>query len=209
MKGLVIKDLLSLKSTLIFQIILFFFMGFGLLETTSPESVYIYTAAAVAISSAFTISSMNSDEKSSWTKYALTTGVSRDQIILSKYVLSLLLMVGGFVISMIVNTVFIKRNNLDWSLNYGTAAIMSLAAGIVLISLIIPAAIKFKAENARYIMLIFLFALVGLGFVSSQVDFSPVESLTGGAGLVLLGILAVFFLLSFTVSKSLFQKKEF
>lgn len=208
MKGLLIKDLLSIKSTLMFQVILFFCMGFAFLEVTSPESIYTYTAAAVAISSAFTISSMNSDEKCSWNKYALTTSIERKEIVLSKYLLSLLLMAGGFVISIIVNLIFIKKNQLSWDIDMITALLVSFGAGSLLISVIIPAAIKFKAENARYIMLIFLLALIGLGFASSSMNFSLDSSLSVVA-LPVIAILAAMILISMGVSIRIFKNKEY
>ena len=106
MKGLMLKDILNFKNqqgkTFFLLIILYFVMALKMNNSSFFMGVWIVLGITLPISS------IAYDEKAKWDKYALTMPVTRRDIVTEKYLLSLLFIVVGNVVSIPI-TCFIDK----------------------------------------------------------------------------------------------------
>ncbi|WP_343209315.1 ABC-2 transporter permease [Anaerolentibacter hominis] len=201
MGGLLKKDLNILKSqgkTL--GIVIFVYAIISMMN----KNISLFAGFVMIFMVILPINTLAYDEKANWDKYVLTMPISRNDIVVSKYILSLILQAVGFCLNMIMQGILgmYSKENL-----YAILLISALA--IVYNILMLPVLFKLGAERGRIaMMLIFLipFALImivskmninlpDLVWLMDYVWLSPV-------------ILVVLFLLSMLVSMRIYKKKE-
>ena len=206
MKGLLLKDLLCMKKQLLFlgvfmALYLFFLLQIG---NSSFLGAYIVMLCVVVTINAFAF-----DETSKWNTYALSLPVTRRQIVLSRYVLAVLLLLGAFTLSAVLLLVKGMMNTEQLLI---LAAVS--AAALLLLALIIPLLYKFGTQKSR--LLIFLIFMFPTGAVLlfrklfpdirlPEIDASGVTSLVLSALLCSVLLLA----LSYEISYRIFSRKEF
>ncbi|MEG1783233.1 MAG: ABC-2 transporter permease, partial [Oscillospiraceae bacterium] len=102
MKGLILKDLYVLSKTFkVYGVLLLFYGVFGL-TTGQPNFMMGMVCVLLAM---LPITSLAYDERAKWDKYALTMPINKNDIVLSKYALGLLLSLIGAVISLVASVV--------------------------------------------------------------------------------------------------------
>ncbi len=154
MEGLILKDLLNLRSTfkMLGAMIVFFAVAF-LREGNSFVFGIIILMFAMMV-----VTTISYDDLAKWDAYALTMPVTRAEMVLSKYLVMALLNTLGAVLSLIVGIVgsVIMRQSFDLEI-LAIIGIIYLVA-FIFGSVIIPLIYKFGTEKAR--LMLFLCALI-------------------------------------------------
>lgn len=158
MKGLILKDLYSLKG---FQkqylfIILFMIVWMLLFRNTSFVSIYI-----VVMGGTILLSTLTMDEGARFNRFALTMPVSVEKLILAKYLFLVMIIGAGTVISLFFNWVtgmlFIDMDAMDWQGILASAMVFVLGYAIVL-----PASFRYGVEKGRYIYIFTMLLMAGV-----------------------------------------------
>ena len=202
MKGLIIKDLTVLKSsikTVFIIVVLFAFMGI------KSGSAYMTTFASV-YAAILPMTCMAYDERSRFNRYAVAMPISPRDIALSKYITGLILAAAATAIALVI-ALFTK------------APIGETAAGCMLIpafyhTLMLPVMFKFGVEKSRLMVLIgVVIPAVGISFMeeAGMLDaFMQKLSTTDEAVVmaVVFAVMAVLYLLSAVLSISICKNRE-
>ena len=208
MAGLILKDLMSIQRQikaqaflLIFFLFISIFMQQGLILFTLI--IFIVTFQA--------ITALTYDEQSNWDKYANTLPVSKGDIILSKYILSVLLMLFGLILALPIVFIIHRFTNTWASAEFFLTFNLLVALAFCMLALLLPIYIKFGSIKGRMF-------LIGLCFIPSILfnllkEYLPDITLTLSnlkqymffapfAGLLILW-------LSSLISTAIYQRKEF
>lgn len=209
MKGLLRKDILSLKST--FVILAGFMLVYAAIGVVGNNSSMLTAVLAIVIMM-LPVNSVSYDEFYHWDKYVLTMPVSRKMVVQSKYVLCFLLV--GFMLA--VGTVFsvlLDGNFADAFFNTLIVASMALLFSV----LSLPCVIKWGASRGRMILVLMCAAagsIMGiLLFSLKEIDLT--QSVVGSLfafeavliGMVTLAIIAT--VVSYVISLRLYERKQF
>ena len=209
MKGLILKDLLLIKGNA--RYILIFLVIFGLIALEGNDVLYFIPAF---ISMMMFMTTFSYDEYNKWDAYAITLPIKKENIVLSKYVGSTILLgialILTFIISLVVGLV---TEQLDMQKNI--TLLLGCGGAVLLVEAIMyPLLIKFCVEKGRiWVFLgIFLSSFI-IGFIFQKVSLTIPENLMTFLSQYLPWILAAALLLiliiSYTISKKLYLKKEF
>ena len=157
MKGIVVKDLLTLKSsmkTVILIVVLFGVMG------AKSGSAYMSTFASV-YAAILPMTCMAFDERSRFNRYAVVMPVNLRDIVLSKYVVGLILAVAATVVATVM-TVLAGGS-------IGETVAASIAIPMVYHSILLPLMFKFGVEKSRIIILAgVVVPAVGISFLEES-----------------------------------------
>ena len=209
MKGLILKDLLLIKGNA--RYILIFLVIFGLIALEGNDVLYFIPAF---ISMMMFMTTFSYDEYNKWDAYAITLPIKKENIVLSKYVGSTILLgialILTFIISLVVGLV---TEQLDMQKNI--TLLLGCGGAVLLVEAIMyPLLIKFGVEKGRiWVFLgIFLSSFI-IGFIFQKVSLTIPENLMTFLSQYLPWILAAALLLiliiSYTISEKLYLKKEF
>ena len=209
MKGLILKDLLLIKGNA--RYILIFLVIFGLIALEGNDVLYFIPAF---ISMMMFMTTFSYDEYNKWDAYEITLPIKKENIVLSKYVGSTILLgialILTFIISLVVGLV---TEQLDMQKNI--TLLLGCGGAVLLVEAIMyPLLIKFGVEKGRiWVFLgIFLSSFI-IGFIFQKVSLTIPENLMTFLSQYLPWILAAALLLiliiSYTISKKLYLKKEF
>ena len=202
MKGLIIKDLTVLKSslkTVFIIVVLFAFMGI------KSGSAYMTTFASV-YAAILPMTCMAYDERSRFNRYAVAMPVSPRDIAHSKYITGLILAAAATAIALVI-ALFTK------------APIGETVAGSMLIpafyhTFMLPVMFKFGVEKSRLMVLIgVVIPAVGISFMeeAGMLDaFMQKLSTTDEAVVmsIVFAVMAVLYLLSAVLSISICKNRE-
>lgn len=148
MKGLLLKDLINLKSQMkILGLLLLFYI---FLAYQNRDLAFL-SGMLMILSVMLSITSISFDERAKWDKYALTMPLSRRQLVFSKYILNLLSITAGCLIIFAVLPLlggFGQENLLTLAATSGAALLMN--------SLLLPIMFKFGVEKGRYILVMLI-----------------------------------------------------
>lgn len=208
MLGLIIKDLYSLKKTLITMLLLFvFYVVFGITADMGSSMLNIMTMLAPLIA----ISSFYYDDMNKWDNYAMAMPLTRRQIVTSKYALSLLLMAVSAALSSIFNVVFyVFGLDEQMGMSFTIMGVFALI-GVLFVSIVMPLIYKFGLEKGRLLMMgcgILIGAAAAL-FASSFED-RTIQVLMDYSGWILAGAVVLILVsaaLSLQISVKLYEKK--
>ena len=209
MKGLILKDLLLIKGNA--RYILIFLVIFGLIALEGNDVLYFIPAF---ISMMMFMTTFSYDEYNKWDAYAITLPIKKENIVLSKYVGSTILLgialILTFIISLVVGLV---TEQLDMQKNI--TLLLGCGGAVLLVEAIMyPLLIKFGVEKGRiWVFLgIFLSSFI-IGLIFQKVSLTIPENLMTFLSQYLPWLLAAALLLiliiSYTISKKLYLKKEF
>ena len=210
MLGLIKKDLLVMKNNLKYFLLMILVFAFF-----SRESNIIYFIS-IFISIMIFITTFSYDDYNKWNTYAITLPLSREKIVLAKYLTSLLLMVGTVLITFLLSFVI---GTINHSFDFDEVFPMlfgGLFALVLLQSFMYPLIYKFGTEKGRIGLFVGVFAVSGLvGYLVNRVKIDT-TALTGFIqffnqyGILLLSIaMVILFVGSYFVSKRIYLKKEF
>ena len=203
MKGLLLKDLINLKSTArLFLVFLIVFVAL-ILATGDFSS---YSLSIVVLSAMLPFTAMALDERAKWDRTALCAPVKRSTLVLSKYILGLLLLfialcagfllglIGGEEVSVLLTQLFLLG-----------------ISGVLMLCVMLPLMFLFGAEKGRIVLMLIMAALFA---ASSLVLNTPKIAAPGGRDLmnyapVLIASTIAVSVLSAMWSLHIYRKKEF
>lgn len=216
MKGLIIKDILNLRNYMKQLILVFiFFVAYGIFL---KNGVFVGSMITLMLSMQV-ITTMSYDEYAKWDKYALTMNVNRKDIVLSKYVFFIMSIIIGIVVGIIssslINIISDSNIGIDEIL---VTSIMVPCVFAILFCIIIPIVFKVGVEKARVVMMAIFFTPTILGFIifkmAEKANIPMPDEATldmifkfGLIGLIVLTV--VFIFISYKISLSIYNKKEF
>ena len=209
MLGLVVKDLLCLKKTALKMVVI---LGLYIVIFFSANNIAFLCAMIIMISTMLILNTFAYDELSKWDYYALSLPVTKKQIVLGKYLLTVLFDFIGILITLLLY--LIKRQlNLEAALS-----ICALAAiALIMAAILLPLLYKLGTQKARiWMIMIFLLptaAVIVLGNLVGNFGFHLTASMPseGTIGLLIWVSLPVALLLyagSYLLSYKVFLSKE-
>lgn len=208
MKGLLRKDILSLKGT--FAILAVFMLVYAAIGVVGNNGSMLTAVLAIVIMM-LPANSISYDEFYHWDRYVLTMPVSRKMVVQSKYVLCFLLV--GFML--VVGTVFslLLDGDVVGAL-FSTAIVAFMALLMSVLSL--PCMLKWGASRGRMV-LVLLCAAAGsiVGLVLFSLKALTLDFFTGNffvleaALLGMITLTAVATVISYFISLRLYEHKQF
>ncbi|MBE5962931.1 MAG: ABC-2 transporter permease [Lachnospiraceae bacterium] len=204
MIGLLLKDLLSLKKQAVAYLAV---AGFYAFLSFSNGNFNFFGWMLILLSIMMPLTAIAFDERAKWDKYVLTMPVSKTQVIIEKYLLGFLLVLGA----LIIYTVFSALYGID-ILGKEFILVCAVMIGIAFFffSLLMPVTVKLGTEKARITMLaiIMIPTLIVMSIVKSGAKMPSEETLTRIAY-----VIPVFLVLlvagSMLLSISIYKNKEF
>lgn len=221
--GLIKKDLLNLSSYKTSLLILIIFCAIAIGSTGTITFVPIIVCA---ITGMIALSTFNYDETSQADKYILSLPVTRQDIVLSKFILAISSTIIGALLGFLftiflVNILNIIRPDSLITLDYNNLLTTTIGAmfGISLIqSIQIPSIYKWGAEKGRIQMFVLIFVLVvlilGISYLIMNSNFNinleDIENFMNKFGIITL-ILAmiIMYYISFKLSLKIFKHKDY
>lgn len=215
-KGLILKDLLQLKSykrTLIVYILIFILTGFAQ-ETTKGIGVMVAVMLTLGFGM-FSMASFNYDEQAKSDGYFLAFPLTKKNILLAKYILVILSTIVGAVVGVLASTLIIYF--IDKQLPNINDILYTILGGIFGVGLIeaiqIPCVYKWGAEKGRIQMfivaaLIVALALGVLSFASDlniSISANKIENLIP---IILTLLVILIYYISYKVSYKIYKNKE-
>lgn len=160
MKGLIIKDLLTLKKSgkMIIALVVFY-----LIISFISKDASILAGMISILFAMFPITALAYDERAKWDKYALAMPVSRDDMVISKYILGLMLCFAGFLLNLLFQLV-----SGNWNIENLLASVVIFGVGIVFFSVIMPIMYRFGVEKGRIVMIVFVSIPFIIGIIINQ-----------------------------------------
>ncbi len=222
MKGLIIKDLLQLKSylkSLIFFIFIFICVSLEPQNTSTDGLLIIMMTLGLGM---FGIATFSYDEMAKANKYILTFPLTKKEIVLSKYILQFILTITGAILGIILSVI------ISLVLNKGIPSFIDLISialsgmfGIGLVeSIQMPCFYKFGAEKGRiYMFIITIVVAFGAGAIvmlgekmtnTFSINLSSINNiLEVFFPIILLGVILIEYFISYKISYKIYSKKEF
>jgi ABC-type transport system involved in multi-copper enzyme maturation permease subunit len=154
------------------------------------------------------INSFSYDSTAKWDRYALSLPISRKDIVVSKYVVSVLLIICGAAISTILNILLsIYKNTFTTDVFIINYSILFVA--VVYISILIPLIYKFGVEKSRILIFAVFFIPTIIVTLSSRLGISlpPVSTIELIIKISPLIMIAIFYS-SFLISYKIYNDKE-
>lgn len=221
--GLIKKDLLNLSSYKTSLLILIIFCAIAI---GSTDTITFVPIIVCAITGMIALSTFNYDETSQADKYILSLPVTRQDIVLSKFILAISSTIIGALLGFLftiflVNILNIIRPGSLITLDYNNLLTTTIGAmfGISLIqSIQIPSIYKWGAEKGRIQMFVLIFVLVvlilGISYLIMNSNFNinleDIENFMNKFGIITL-ILAmiIMYYTSFKLSLKIFKHKDY
>lgn len=149
MKGLLLKDLKTLGAQ---AKVLFLLLAFYLVFSVAQRNYSMLSVMVSVFGAILPITALAYDERGKWERYALTMPISRRDLVLSKYLLGLLLLGGGFLLS-----VACQLLGGAGVLSAVVSALQSLSIGALMLSVTLLASFRFGVEKGRFVMMLAVF----------------------------------------------------
>jgi hypothetical protein len=206
MKGLILKDLLNLKST--FKMLGVMIFVFAVIYI--PQGNGFVFGMIILMFAMMVVTTISYDDLAKWDAYALTMPVTRKEMVLSKYLVMALLNTLGVVLALIVGVV----GSVIMGQSFSTEVLVTIGVLYLIAfsfgSLMVPLIYRFGTEKARIMM--FLCALIptGLILLFTQIKIPLPEATNPLIYLfLLLGFTVIMVSGSYLISLRVYSNKEF
>ena len=208
MTGLLMKDLLNLKRTLLGRLGLMAIYGVVFSALMGDASSFLSSMLTV-IFITVTVSSFSYDALVRWDRYALSLPVSRRDLVASKYLLAVVLAAVGAIAAFAMGVIMgLFHHDLVLE-ELGLSTVISVGGGLLIVAILLPLIFKFGVEKSRLMLIGVVLIPLGLVYLLKWLqiplpDFSILMTqawLAPLAGLLFLG-------LSYFISVAIFQRKE-
>lgn len=213
MKGLVLKDLLLTKKTIIYMLVIAGLFG-GVYASMDSNYFLAFFSSIMMVS--ILLSTLSYDEFYHWDRYALTLPISRRRFVVAKYLTSYILFFVGtlFAVWIQLAVMYLKGQPFDWEI----VGVMSIgpATGLIGTSIVLPCSYKFGMQKARFAMLVcygvpsLLLVLVMkmMPHLLEGVGESLIRLTLWGLVGIIYGVMAVMQVVSFLLSVRIMERKE-
>ena len=212
-KGLIIKDILQLKSykkTLIIYMLIFIFTSISS-ETTKGIGSMLIIMITLGFAM-FSIATFNYDEMSKADRYILTLPVTKKEVVIAKYILVVSSTIIGSITGIVLNFIILfaiskSMPNIFELISIGLGGILGIG---FIESIQIPCIFKLGAEKGRIYMFILTaivaFLLGGAIFIGEK--FSINLHINKFLPLILIIATIIVYLTSYKISYNIYKKKE-
>lgn len=208
MTALVVKDLMTIQRQLKTQAFILIPMLFFSILMGQGSIIFSFVLFILVIQA---ITALTYDELCSWDKYVNTLPISKSEIVLSKYMLSLVLMLIGLIIALPVVFIINHFTN-DWeTANFFLTFNLLIGAAFCLLALILPIYIKYGSIKGRIVLIVLCFIpglLIGLleeYFADVVITISKLQQFSYLAPFIGLFILW----LSSLIATAIYKRKDF
>ncbi|WP_303868901.1 ABC-2 transporter permease [Acetobacterium wieringae] len=206
MKGLILKDLLNLKSTFKMLGVMMVFFAVVFL----PQGNGFIFGMIILMFAMMVVTTISYDDLAKWDAYALTMPVTRKEMVLSKYLVMVILNTLGAVLSLavgIVGSIIMGKSfDLEILAIVGVIYLVALIFG----SVIIPLIYKFGTEKARLLLVLCALIPTALILLVEQLGVSlPTIGNPWIYLIALIGFSVVGVVLSYLISVKIYSEKEF
>ena len=206
MKGLIIKDILNLKRSLgsIIAILIFYiFLAYNSGDPSMLIGMVVFLLAMM------TITSISYDDMAKWDKLALAMPISRKTIVLSKYVLSLLLIATGIFLSTTISYIIILINSDIGLPQLLLTSYIIFFLSTIFISIVLPLIFRFGVEKSRLMMMTVIGIPFGLFYLVTRLGFQlPNEDQFMNIIKLSPIFLILFLFISFNTSFKIYKNKD-
>ncbi|MFC5541202.1 ABC-2 transporter permease [Ureibacillus sp. FSL K6-3587] len=208
MRALILKDLYLMfnQKNLIFTLTLLFFFASFFFGDPGMLMIFLTVLCITQINTLLAY-----DETSNWYRYVYTMPVKKADIVKSKYILSLILLL--FML-LIIFPVFLITNEMSGAaieMNEFLKVLSIVASSLlIMLGLTIPATIKYGIQKGRILILAAIFIpIIATNILSNgnwSVRFFEILDILS---LISLPVSAILFYLSYKLSTYILEKKEF
>lgn len=175
MKGLILKDLLLSKKTIIYMLVIAGLFG-GVYASIDSNYFLAFFSSIMMVS--ILLSTMSYDEFYHWDRYAITLPITRRRFVAAKYLTAYIFFFMGtlFAVWIQMAALYLKGQPFDWEM----IGVMSIgpATGLIGTAIVLPCSYKFGMQRARFAMLI----CYGLPSILLVVVLKMMPDLLGGMG---------------------------
>lgn len=207
MKGLLVKEFYTLRQqskTLLIMLGMYIVIGF------MQDTISLFSGMIVMVVAMLPITALAYDEHAKWDRYALSLPISRKELVISKYLLSFILVAIAFLISFIFSLVLetIKGSSISITetlLISGTCALV----GLFFQSILLPIMFKYGTEKARGSMMLIFIVPTALILIVGRLGLSISPAVLQTLLYASPVIFVIAIIVSVFVSINIYQKKEF
>ena len=220
MLGLIIKDLLYIKST--WKNLALMFIGSLLLSISLGNySLAVMTVPMMLLTSG--ISTFQTDEFFNVESYTLSYPLTRKQIILSKFIFTFLMMFISLLVGVIIYLIIDNTINPGYrGLNTGMLRMLLMLelSGLVIDSIFYPIIYKYGCEKSRLVLMSIVMLLLGIGSILSvyvnvfnrykDIDWEGIITWIEVNGVFSLSVVTITFItVSYILSNIFYRKRDF
>ncbi len=202
MKGLLLKDILNLKQQ---GKIYLAILGVWLLVSFMNKDANFFASVMMIFAAMLPMSAVAYDEKAKWDSYALTMPFTKNDLVLSKYLLALIGSLVGSIVSLAVG--LLLDNEFAALL---TTVKLYLSIGMIIASIVLPFIFKLGAEKGRLIIMLMFIIPSAFVMIITKINVPmPNERQIMFAIDMLPFIALVIVVVSIMISQSIYNRKEF
>lgn len=209
MKGLMKYDLMQIGSGLKGGFFVVYFLLMAVFNALSSDG-NMFSYILIFISSMFGISAFTYEETYRWNRYTATLPVSTRQIVLARYLVIGIFILGGVGASLLLGAISVIAGTMqltaaEWMLSM----LECLIVCILYQEIILPIMYRFGADRGRIVMMLFFIILFGVLYAAvTLIDFVPLLTMT--YSFIITGaVVIVLFPISVVISIRIRAKKEF
>lgn len=202
MKGLLLKDLINLKSTL--KLFLAFLALFLVLTLTTGD-LGSSSLSIIVLSVMLPFTTVALDERAKWDRTALASPIRRSTLVISKYVLGILLLLIALCAGLVLG--LLGREEIG---ELFTQLFLLGMSGAWILSIMLPLMFRFGAEKGRIIVMLVIAATFALSYALNTPDAGvPSGEALMDYALILFASTVAVCVLSAMLSIHIYTKKEF
>jgi ABC-2 type transport system permease protein len=212
MKGLVLKDfLLFWKNAKIILVV--YLVGIVMSFFNSSASFLMMFITLFSIM--WIINLFGLDQQAKWEAYCSGLPVPRSKIVLARYLFFLLLALAGTLLATVDGLLIVMKDgwNMEVFIQKTTESLMMMGGCLIFVSILLPFVYQFGINKARFIVAaVAVLPAIFVSILGNKGDFTSllpsIENLLSSLYWILpvLGILI--FVLSYLISRTIYQKKE-
>lgn len=208
MKGLFLKELKSLRRYVKTMVVLLvFYTALAFFQGTDGGS--FLSGIIVMLAVLMSVTSFTYDDFYHWDRYALTLPLTRRDLVRSKYLFALVL-IGTAALFALAASVLLSLSGGGEGLLEAFASVGgSLIAAVFLISLMIPFIYRFGSEKARLMLAAVAVVPTAALFISYRLGIRVSEAAVEYALFAAVPAVLLMFYLSYRISLSIYERKEF
>lgn len=208
MKGFIVKEFLLLKKGMgpYFAFLMIAAVFFSITAGVSTTASTIPFFFSILI-----ISTFSYDDMARWDPFAVSTPVSRKQIVNAKYITAFLFALLGTLTSCVISLAVLLIQSKPWTFEITLCILVATGSSLLLNAVMLPLIYRFGAEKARLFLILLVFIPVGLGILMQNMGFQiSVGQETIIGFMVLSPVLASLLLIpSCMISQRIYTSKEF
>jgi ABC-type transport system involved in multi-copper enzyme maturation permease subunit len=202
MKGLLLKDFYTLLKQL--KLYLVFIVILSVIPSMNMTSIGIVYAAMLPI----TVIAF--DERSKWDQLAVMMPYTRNELVLSKFLIGYIAVAVTCLISLGIQVIIGAVNGQALTMEQMLTVVLTAFAGVILLAINLPFMFWLGVERGRIVFLVLIAATVFLGMMSvdsikAMMDYSTITSATlllgGAAAVIVSNVVAV------AISNRVYQRK--